>query len=285
MRLSLGRKAYGQGYHHGNRLGWVGYGIKPSANVAAPATNTAFRNITLKEIPAWLMARQRDPVYLFFSVKRYFVAWIFKYARPGIIPVGGQMVGQHGLPHNFIPSGTLIAQFILVFGFICNQFLSRDEVHHHKHTKYDRYPLSETVMHYLPWKYTEGDVGGKVAWMSLAFDVLIFGAIIQFTASHKGIRSLTPAKASAEPGLLILAVALLLSDVIIHTVKGDRGTDVVGRNDLAELLGCSEKEHREVLDHEGKIKSNLRNSLFFNSVMRLWDAIPGLSDLPIEVSK
>ena len=46
MRLSAGRQAY----HHGNRLGWLGYGQKPRADIVGPKDGRAFRNIKLSEV-------------------------------------------------------------------------------------------------------------------------------------------------------------------------------------------------------------------------------------------
>ena len=47
MRLSLGLRTY----NHANRLGWVGYGAKPTVGVhAGPSDARAFRDISLSEV-------------------------------------------------------------------------------------------------------------------------------------------------------------------------------------------------------------------------------------------
>merc|ERR1739838_356261 len=111
---------------------------------------------------------------MLFGVKRYYVAWRYKYARPGMVNTAyGDMVGQNGSPHNSQWSGTQLAQIIVGVVLFMQMVVCYEENRDHTFKKYHAYPLSETLMALLPLNYKPEDLGGKVAWGSLAYDGMV----------------------------------------------------------------------------------------------------------------
>jgi len=273
MRLSLGRKAY----NHGNRLGWLGYGAKPNANVIAPSDNRAFRDIKLSEIPAWLNGRPKDPIYLYFAARRYVIAWRFKYSRPGIVPLGGENVGQYGFPHNAQLSGSALAQLVIGIFLFMQLVVCYKENRDHEFKKYHDYPISETLMAYLPLNYKQEDIGGKVAWSGVAVDGFIAALIVNAATAGNGAPTAAMGAARVQAGMkaLVGIAAILMLGKMTHS---DKGADVVKNStpaELANLLGCDVSEVNEVIAKNEKMGNALRYSMFTNMFVRLFDAVTG----------
>ena len=70
------------------------------------------------KIPAWLNGRPKDIIYMYYSIRRYWIAWLYKYSRPGMKPLEAQTVGQYGYPGNFNLSGSGIAQVDYCFCYL-----------------------------------------------------------------------------------------------------------------------------------------------------------------------
>ena len=64
-----------------------------------------------------MAGRPLDPIYAMFAAKRYAVAWLYKYSRPGMLPLGGHRVGAYGFPGNFALSGSGIGMVSLNLKF------------------------------------------------------------------------------------------------------------------------------------------------------------------------
>merc|ERR1712228_843392 len=197
----------------------------------------------LSEIPAWLNGRPKDPIYLYFAARCCVIAWRFKYSRPGIVPLGGENVGQYGFPHNAQLSGSALAQLVIGIFLFMQLVVCYKENRDHEFKKYHDYPISETLMAYLPLNYKQEDIGGKVAWSGVAVDGLI--------------------------------AAILMLGKITHS---DKGADVVKNStpaELANLLGCDVSEVNEVIAKNEKMGNALRYSMFTNMFVRLFDAVTG----------
>ena len=59
----------------------------------------------------------------------------------------------------------------------------------HTFKKYHSYPISETLMSLLPLNYKPEDLGGKVAWGSLAYDGLVAALLVNAATAGKGAPS------------------------------------------------------------------------------------------------
>ena len=55
---------------------------------------------------------------MYYSIRRYWIAWLYKYSRPGMKPLEAQTVGQYGYPGNFNLSGSGIAQVNFCFRYL-----------------------------------------------------------------------------------------------------------------------------------------------------------------------
>lgn len=274
MRLSAGRVAY----HHGNRLGYLGYGQKPRADVVGPSDMRAFRNIKVAEVPGWVAGRPKDFIYAYYAGRRYWLAWLYKYSRPGMQPIQGQKVGQYGYPGNFNLSGSGIAMAIIATALFMQLVVCYKENVHHRFKKYHSYPLSETLMAYLPLNYKSEDIGGNVAVKAFAIDFLIAGALVNAVTASK--YAPTPAMASRrqQSGFMALgAVAVLMAyQRVTFKSKSVPLVDEADRAGLAALLGCEQVEVEGLLSQNEEMKNPLRYSMFTNMFTRLYDSVFGL---------
>jgi len=275
MRLSLGRNAY----HHGNRLGWVGYGQKARAGIIGPSDARAFRNIKLSEIPGWLNGRPKDIIYMYYSVRRYWIAWLFKYSRPGMKPLEAHKVGQYGYPGNFNLSGSGLAQAIIATVLAFQLVICKKENDHHAFKKYHDYPVSETLMSLLPFNYKSEDVGGTVALKAFAIDALIAAGIVNMATAGKNAPSAAMASRRSQAGIQGLAIiALLLAyNKLSFSSKSIALVDENDKAQLATLLNCDVSEVDQLVKKNEEMKNPLRYSMFTNVFMRLYDAVLGLA--------
>ena len=60
---------------------------------------------------------------MYYSIRRYWIAWLYKYSRPGMKPLEAQTVGQYGYPGNFNLSGSGIAQVNFCLLYLKKYFL------------------------------------------------------------------------------------------------------------------------------------------------------------------
>jgi len=273
MRLSAGRQAY----HHGNRLGWLGYGQKPRADIVGPKDGRAFRNIKVSEIPAWLNGRPKDIIYMYYSIRRYWVAWLFKYSRPGMKPLEAQTVGQYGYPGNFNLSGSGIAQAIFGTALLFQLFICKDENNHHRFKKYHDFPVTETLMAYLPFGYKAEDSGaGPIAIKSFATDFLFGAAIYQgLTAGTNAAPGIASKRAQSGFMLLGLIVAVIAYEKAKFQPKGASFISDSDRAQLASLLNCDSSEVDALVKKNSEMNSSLRYSMFTAFIVRVYDAVFG----------
>jgi len=272
--LSAGRQAY----HHGNRLGWLGYGQKPRADIVGPKDGRAFRNIKLSEIPAWLNGRPKDIIYMYYSIRRYWIAWLYKYSRPGMKPLEAQTVGQYGYPGNFNLSGSGIAQAIFGTALLFQLVICKDENNHHRFKKYHDYPITETLMAYLPFSYKAEDSGaGPIALKSVATDFLFGAAIYQgITASQNVAPGMQAKRAQSGFALLALIGAVLFYNKVTFKGKGADFVSDADRAELATLLNCDASEVDALVKKNDQMNNSLRYSIFTNFIVRVYDATVGL---------
>jgi len=274
MRLSAGRSAL----NHGNRLGYLGYGAKPRLDVVGPKDGRAFRDIKLSEIPAWLNGRPKDLVYMYYAGRRYWIAWLYKYSRPGMIPMS-QKAGQYGFPGNMIPSGSLLAQAIIATVLVMQLIICKKENEHHAFKKYHSYPVSETLMGILPFNYKSEDVGGDVALKGFAFDALVAGSLINCATAGKYAPSAAMGARRAQAGYvgLALAAAITLYNRVTFKSKSVALIDETERAQLANLLGCDSSDLDDLVKKNEEMKNPLRYSILTNLFVRLYDALLGLA--------
>lgn len=62
---------------------------------------------------------------MYYSIRRYWIAWLYKYSRPGMKPLEAQTVGQYGYPGNFNLSGSGIAQVNFCFPYLKKIFFDK----------------------------------------------------------------------------------------------------------------------------------------------------------------
>lgn len=250
--------------------------MKPRADIIAPKDGRAFRNIKLAEIPGWLNGRPKDIPSIYFGIRRYWKAWLYKYSRPGMAP-GMHMVGQYGMPANGTLSGSGLAQFVLATVIIMQLVVCYKENVHHRFKKYHDYPVSETLMALLPLNFKEHDIGGTVAVKSFAFDALVAGALINAATASKNAPSAAMAARRQHVGFIVLAaaVALIVWNKITFSSKS---VDVVDKSDraaLANLLGCEQSEVDSLIKKNEEMKNPLRYSILTNIFVRLYDTVMG----------
>jgi len=274
MRLSAGCRAL----NHGNRLGYLGYGMKPRKDIVGPADARAFRNIKLSEIPAWLNGRPKDLVYIYMSIRRYWIAWLYKYSRPGMQPMAHK-VGQYGFTAGMIPSGSLLAQAIIGLVLAMQLVVCYKENVHHRFKKYHSYPVSETLMACLPFNYKSEDVGGEVALKGFAFDALVAGSLLNCATAGKYAPSAAMAARRAQAGYVGLGVAALITlyNRVTFKSKSVALVDETERAQLALLLGCDSADLDDLVKKNEEMKNPLRYSILTNLVVRLYDAVLGLA--------
>jgi len=273
MRLTLCRT-----FNHANRVGWLGYGQKPRADLAVPADNRAFRSIKVGEVPGWLAGRPLDPIYAMFAAKRYTIAWLYKYSRPGMLPLGGHRVGAYGFPGNFALSGSGIAMFVLGFFLTFQLVICKDENNHHAFKKYHSYPLTETLMAWLPFNYKKEDVGGDVALKAFAIDALIAAAIVNMAMAGQNAPSGAMAGRRTQAGFVgLAAVAALVGYNKLTFKSGAIPMMDEDRAQLAALLGCDAADVDELVKKNDEMKNSLRYSMFTNMFMRVYDAVTGIA--------
>lgn len=132
MALRLTQLRYA-GYHHGNRLGYLGYGYKRHVDEVAPTDMRAFRDLKLHEVSGWLANQDVSINGAFFAVRRRYLAWRWKYSMPIEINPDGE-IGGYGV-NKWAPSGTALIQAWLM-AFFAMYLFTWDEAQHHRVKKY-----------------------------------------------------------------------------------------------------------------------------------------------------
>jgi len=226
MRFTTARLAY----NHGNRLGYLGYGVKPGQAVVGPSDTRAFRDIKLGEVAGWVRGRPVDLPYAFMAVRRYWKAFLFKYSRPGMHPAslfGSQTVGGPGMNHNFLLSGSGWAMIFVAFFTFFQLVIFKDENHHHQKVKYHTYPVSESIMSLVPGFTQKGRLEGDFESSGVIKTILAAGF---FGISAAGV--------AANPqlgGAALLAAIYYFTSIAPHQQVPLLLED---RAYLAELLGA-----------------------------------------------
>lgn len=226
MRFTPARLAY----NHGNRLGFLGYGVKPGQTVVGPSDVRAFRDIKLGEIAGWLRGRPVDFPYAMMAVRRYWKAFLFKYSRPGMHPAslfGAQTVGGPGMNHNFLLSGSGWGMIFVGFFLAFQLVIFKDENHHHQKIKYHTYPVSESIMSLVPGFASKGAAEG---------DFVSSGVVKTFLAA--GFFGISAAGVAANPQLG--GAALLMAIYYFTSIAPHQQVELLkqDRAYLAELLGA-----------------------------------------------
>jgi hypothetical protein len=141
MRLSLAREV---GYHHGNRLGYYGYGFKLQPKQVYSRDPRHFRDLKLCEVGGWLRNQELSFPAVRDALRRRFYAWRYKYSMPvnwhfytwPNMNMGPIVRDTPGAAY-FLLTGSALAQYFM-FHFILGQSLMYyvGETHHHAMRKY-----------------------------------------------------------------------------------------------------------------------------------------------------
>jgi len=213
---------------------------------------------------------------MYMALRRYVVAWSFKYSRPSMMP-GMQHVGQAGWQPHYALSGSGIAQFAVGLVLFMQMVVCYKENVHHRFKKYHDFPLSETLMAYLPFNYKSEDAGGAVVLKGVAIDALIAGSLVNCVTASKNAPSAAIGARRAQAGYVGLAAAAALL-VLNRLSFNSKSVDLVDKNDraaLANLLGCDSSELDELVKKSEEMKNPLRYSMITAVFVRLYDSVMG----------
>merc|ERR1719436_946974 len=121
MRLTQVRQV---GYHHGNRLGYLGYGFKaPTQDQVISMDPRHFRDLQICEIGRWVSNQPFSTAAIFHAIRRRYFAWRFKYGEPVPFQLyelkSQNRVGRIPGGCHCWPSGVWYYQWAFLIAFFC----------------------------------------------------------------------------------------------------------------------------------------------------------------------
>ena len=155
--------------------------------------------------------------------------------------------------------------------------ICKEENNHHAFKKYHSYPLTETLMAWLPFNYKKEDIGGDVALKAFAIDAFILAAIANMAMAGQNAPSAAMAGRRTQAGFIgLAAIAAIVGYNKLTFKSGAISMMDEDRAQLASLLGCDASEVDALVKKNEEMKNSLRYSMFTNMFMRLYDAVTGL---------